>query len=101
MPEGVASFAIWPGPAELGRAFEFLKDNNEGVTETNWVVDGEVKGRAIEYISKEGMWSTFWADDKLRSGKASFEEVGDDPTAARDWWKTLQEPGADDLGAAP
>ncbi|MEX0789458.1 MAG: caspase family protein [Actinomycetota bacterium] len=100
-PEGTASFAIWPGPAELGRAFEFLKDNNEGVRETNWVVDGEVKGRALEYISKEGQWTAFWADDNLKSGKASFDEAGDDPSKARDWWKTLQEPGADDSGVAP
>jgi hypothetical protein len=93
--EGTASFAVWPGPAELSRAFEFLKVNNEGVTETNWSVDGEVRGRALEYVSQEGEWTSFWADDKLRSGKASFTDVGDDPTAARDWWKSLQEPGAD------
>jgi hypothetical protein len=88
-PEGTASYAVWPGQAELDRAFEFLMTNNEGVAETTWVVDGQVRGRALEYISQEGKWTSFWADDNLKSGKASFE-AGDNPAAAREWWKRLQ-----------
>lgn len=95
-PEGTASYAVWPGQAELDRAFEFLITNNEGVAEMNWVVQGQVMGRALEYISQEGKWTSFWADHNLKSGKASFEKAGEDGTAAREWWKALQEPGADD-----